>query len=114
MIQYRDNGAVTVAVCYNAGYTEFYTYEVVQKTPTVEQSRNIVTFGDLDGLYNIRYAKGVYTTASQIKAAPGSVAIKPSKIDENGNITVTLATGTYTFCVQYDDESYNYYVITVE
>ncbi|MBQ3182208.1 MAG: metallophosphoesterase [Clostridia bacterium] len=114
MIQYRDNGAVTVAVCYNAGYTEFYTYEVVQKTPTVEQSRNIVTFGDLDGLYNIRYAKGVYTTSSQIKAAPGSVALKPSKIDENGNITVNLNAGTYTFCVQYNDESYNYYKVVVE
>ncbi|MBR4880421.1 MAG: leucine-rich repeat domain-containing protein, partial [Clostridia bacterium] len=27
-IQYRDNGPVTVAVCYNDGYTEFFTYNV--------------------------------------------------------------------------------------
>ena len=43
------------------------------------------------------------------------VALKASAIDQNGNITVKLTTaGTYTFCVQYDDESYNYYIITVD
>ncbi len=113
-IQYRDNGIVTVAVCYNDGYTQFHTYEVSKKTPTVEQQGSTVIFGDLDGLYNIRYAKGEYTTSAQIKAAAGSVAIKPSKIDENGNITVKLTEGTYTFCVQYDDESYNYYTVIIE
>ncbi|MBR6514033.1 MAG: metallophosphoesterase [Clostridia bacterium] len=114
MIQYRENGAVTVAVCYNDGYTEFYTYTVEKKTPTMEQNGATVTFGSLDGLYNIRYAKGEYATSSEIKKAPGAVALKPSSIDENGNITVVLSTGTYTFCVQYDDESYNYYTVTVE
>ncbi len=114
MIQYRDNGPVTVAVCYNDGYTEFFTYEVVQKTPTVEQKGATVIFGNLDGLYNIRYAKGEWKTSSEIKAAPGSVALKANKIDENGNITINLSTGTYTFCVQYDDESYNYYTITID
>ncbi len=114
MIQYRNNGAVTVAVCYNDGYTEFYTYNVEQKAPTMKQQGSTVIFGDLEGLYNIRYAKGEWKTSSEIKAAPGSVALKADKIDENGNITVNLSTGTYTFCVQYDDESYNYYVITVE
>ncbi|MBQ4562459.1 MAG: leucine-rich repeat domain-containing protein [Clostridia bacterium] len=113
-IQYRNNGPVTVAVCYNDGYTEFYTYNVEQKTPTMEQNGATVTFGNLDGLYNIRYAKGEYTTSSEIKKAPGSVALKASAIDENGNITVVLSTGTYTFCVQYDDESYNYYTVTVD
>ncbi len=113
-IQYRNDGAVTVAVCYNDGYTEFFIYDVAQKTPTLEQKGSTVILGNLDGLYNIRYAKGEYTTASQIKAAPGSVALKANKIDENGNITVNLSVGTYTFCVQYDDESYNYYTVTVE
>lgn len=114
MVQYRDNGTVTVAVCYNDGYTEFFTYEVVQKTPTMEKKGATVIFGNLDGLYNIRYAKGEWKTASEIKKAPGAVALKPSKIDENGNITVTLGVGTYTFCVQFDDESYNYYTITID
>lgn len=114
LIQYRDKGTVTVAVVYNDGYEAFYTYEVQQKIPTIEQKENTVVFGNLDGLYNIRYAKGEYKTSAQIKAAAGSVAVKPSRIDENGNITVKLSVGTYTFCVQYDDESFNYYTITVE
>ncbi|MBQ4560929.1 MAG: glycoside hydrolase family 18 protein [Clostridia bacterium] len=115
MVQYRNNGTVTVAVQYNDGYTDIYTYEVVQKVPTIEQNGNKVTFGNLDGLYNIRYAKGEWSTSSEIKKAPGAQALKASAIDENGNITVTLPTaGTYTFCVQYSDESYNYYTITVE
>lgn len=114
MIQYRNNGTVTVAVCYNDGYTEFYTYEVAKKTPTMENKGATVIFSNLEGLYNIRYAKGEYTTASEIKKAPGSVAIKADKIDENGNITVVLSAGTYTFCVQYDDESYNYYTVKID
>ena len=113
-IQYRTNGIVTVAVCYNDGYTEFYYYNVEQKVPTMVQSGNTVTFGELEGLYNIRYAPGEWATSSQIKAALGSKALKASSIDENGYITVTLNPGTYTFCVQFDDESYNYYRVTVE
>ncbi len=77
------------------------------------QEGNKVTFGGLDDMHIIRYALGEYTTSTQIKAAPGSKALKASSIDENGYITVTLNPGTYTFCVQYDDESYNYYKITV-
>ncbi|MBQ4560928.1 MAG: leucine-rich repeat domain-containing protein [Clostridia bacterium] len=115
MVQYRKNGTVTVAVQYNDGYTDIYTYEVVQKVPTMVQEGNTVTFGDLDGLYNIRYAKGEWSTSSEIKKAPGSQALKASAIDENGYIKVTLPTaGTYTFCVQYSDESYNYYTVVVE
>ena len=114
-IQYRQNGVVTVAVQYNDGYTKIYTYTVEQKVPTMTQEGNTVTFGDLDGLYNIRYAKGEWKTASEIKKAPGAQALKASAIDENGNIVITLPTaGTYTFCVQYDDESYNYYTVVVE
>ncbi len=112
-IQYRENGVVTVAVQYNDGYTAFYTYEVAKKTPTVEQNGNTVVFGNLDGLYNIRYAKGEYTTASQIKAAEGSRALKSNAIVD-GYITVKLDSGIYTFCVQYDDESFNYYNVTAE
>ncbi|MBQ4601584.1 MAG: hypothetical protein IJB24_06725, partial [Clostridia bacterium] len=75
---------------------------------------NVVTIGNIDDLYVIRYAPGEYTTSAQIKAAAGSKALKAdSAVD--GVITVkNLKAGTYTFCVQYNDESYNYYVITVE
>ncbi|MBR5515203.1 MAG: InlB B-repeat-containing protein, partial [Clostridia bacterium] len=113
-IQYRDNGVVTVAVCYENGYTKIYTVKIQQKVPTMVQNDNVVTFGQLDDLKVVRYAKGEYTTSSQIKAAPGSVALKPEKV-VNGLLTVELkSAGTYTFCVQYNDESYNYYTIVVE
>ncbi|MBQ4562066.1 MAG: hypothetical protein IJA55_07075, partial [Clostridia bacterium] len=62
----------------------------------------------------VRYAKGEWETSSEIKRAPGAQAIKPAAAVD-GVITITgLKAGTYTFCVQYNDESYNYYVITVE
>ena len=112
-IQYRTNGMVTVAVVYNNGYQVIYHYDVQQKTPTMVQSGNTVTFGDLDDLTLIRYAKGEYTSSNQIKNAAGSKVVKPDAITD-GFITVTLESGTYTFCVQYNDESYNYYTVTVE
>ena len=113
-IQYRYNGVVTVAVQYEDGYTKIYTYEVVQKTPVFTQSNNVVTIGNIDDLYIVRYAKGEWETSSEIKRAPGAQAIKPAAAVD-GVITITgLKAGTYTFCVQYNDESYNYYVITVE
>ncbi|MBR4881128.1 MAG: hypothetical protein IKU19_04300, partial [Clostridia bacterium] len=113
-IQYRYNGVVTVAVQYNDGYTKIYTYTVEQKVPVFTQSNNVVTIGNIDDLYIVRYAPGEWTTSSQIKKAPGSVAVKASAAVD-GVITVkNLKAGTYTFCVQYNDESYNYYIITVE
>ncbi len=112
-LQYREEGRVTIVVEYNNGYVKVFHYDVVQKTPTVEQDGNTVTFGNLDGLKMVRYAMGEYTTAAQIKRAPGSKVIKPDAIVD-GKITIAdLAVGTYSFCVQYDDESYNYYSIEV-
>ncbi len=113
-IQYRYNGVVTVAVQYNDGYTKIYTYEVEQKTPDFKQDGNTVTIGNIDDLYIVRYAKGEWSTSSEIKRAPGAQAIKPAAAVD-GVITITgLKAGTYTFCVQYNDESYNYYTIVVE
>lgn len=112
-IQYRENGMVTVAIVYDNGYEVIYHYDVQQKVPTMLQSGNTVTFGDLEGLNLIRYAKGTYTTSNQIKYAEGSKVLKSDAMI-NGFITVTLEKGTYTFCVQYLDESFNYYTVTVE
>ena len=113
MIQYRSNGRVTVAVVYENGYIVMYYYDVEMKVPTFEQAGNKITFGNLDGLKVLRYAKGEYATSNAIKNAAGSVALTPKKIVD-GKITVTLPTGLYSFCVQYDDDSYNYYTVTVE
>ena len=112
IVQYRENGIVTVAVCYNNGYTVIEHFEIVKKSPVFTQDGNKVTFTELDDLKVVRYAKGEYTTSSQIKNAAGSVAITPKKIVD-GAISVTLPEGTYTFCVQYNDESYNYYVVNI-
>ena len=112
-IQYREEGIVTIVVEYNNGYVKVFHYDVQKKSPTVEQNGNIVSLGNLDGLYVIRYAEGEYTTPKQIKTAPGNRVIKSEDILD-GYITVTLNPGIYTFYVQYDDESYNYYNIVVE
>ena len=112
-IQYRTNGLVTIAVVYHNGYQVMYYYDVQQKTPSFVQNGNTVTIGQLDDLNVIRYAEGIYTTSSQIKAAEGSKVLKAAAIVD-GFITVTLEPGTYTFCVQYFDESYNYYTVVVD
>ena len=113
-IQYRENGLVTVAVIYNNGYVHIFKHEIQKKVPDFVQNNNTVTFGNLDGLKVIRYAPGVYSTSSQIKAAAGCKTLTSSAV-VNGNIVISgLASGTYTFCVQYDDESYNYYTVTVK
>ncbi|MBQ4562837.1 MAG: InlB B-repeat-containing protein, partial [Clostridia bacterium] len=114
MIQYREAGEVTLIVEYNNGYKHFYYHNIQPKSATMIQSKNTVMFDDLDGIVMIRYAKGTYTTSSQIKAAEGSKVIKPADLVGGYAIISNLEAGTYTFCVQFDDESYDYYTITVE
>ncbi len=112
-LQYRNEGIVTITVEYNNGYIKVFNHNVQKKTPAVEQRDNSVTFGNLDGLVMIRYAMGEYSSVAEIKAAGGKV-IKPQAIVD-GKITVSdLTNGVYTFAVQYDDESYNYYTIKIE
>ncbi|MBQ4560933.1 MAG: leucine-rich repeat domain-containing protein [Clostridia bacterium] len=113
VVQYREEGLVSVAVVYNNGYEVIYKYNVTKKAPVMTQEGNRVTFTKLDGLKVLRYAEGVYTTSNQIKNAAGSVALSNKFVTEN-SVTVSLESGIYTFCVQYDDESYNYYNIAVE
>lgn len=113
MIQFRENGLVSVAVEYNNGYVKIYQCEITKKTPAVLQEGNTVIFDDLDGLAVIRYAPGAYNTSAEIKRAVGSKVIKPDAAVD-GKISVTLDAGIYSFCVQYMDESYNYYIIEIE
>ncbi|MBQ3183290.1 MAG: InlB B-repeat-containing protein, partial [Clostridia bacterium] len=113
-IQYREEGWVTLIVEYNNGYKHIHHYYVQPKAPTMVQGEKSVTFGDLDGLYIIRYAPGKYTTAANIKNAPGSKFLKSADINENGEIVIdNLTAGRWSFMVQYDDESYNFYVIDI-
>lgn len=112
-IQYREEGMVTVIVEYNNGYVKVFHYNVTHRAPVVAQNNETVTFDNLEGLQIIRYAPGVYNNSTEIKAANGSQYVRPDAAVD-GVITVELLPGTYSFCVQYNDESFNYYVITVE
>ncbi|MBR4882201.1 MAG: hypothetical protein IKU19_09710, partial [Clostridia bacterium] len=113
IIQYREEGLVSIVVQYNNGFTQSFQYKVHHLSPEFVQGEDYVSFSKLDSLQIIRYAPGEYSTSAEIKNAPGSRYIRPTEA-VNGVITVNLTPGTYTFCVQYSDESYNYYVVTIE
>ncbi|MBE6685704.1 MAG: hypothetical protein E7591_00540 [Ruminococcaceae bacterium] len=113
MIQYRENGLVTIGIQYNNGYVVMYKYNVLKKEPSFQQLKNTVVIGKLNDLQVIRYASGNYSTSAEIKAAPDCVTIKNTEVVD-GYVRVTLEPGTYTFVVQYTDESYNYYTVNVE
>ncbi len=114
-IQYRTEGWISIVVEYNNGYQHVHQYYVQPKVPTFAVDETTVTIGDLDDLYIVRYAVGTYTNGSDIKNAEGSEYIRPAAA-VNGVITVEgLAYNTtYTFLVQYNDESYNYFTFTTE
>ena len=112
-IQYRDNGLVTVSAEYYNGYIEIFKFEAGKKTPAFTQDGDTVKIGDIDGLYIVRYAPGEWSTSGEIKRAPGSRYVRPAEAVD-GVITVVLEPGVYTFCIQYKDDSYNYYTVTVE
>ena len=114
MIQYRENGVVTIAVEYNNGYVKMYYYDVVAKQASCIHNGSTVIFGDLGDFVMIRYAMGEYTTSAQIKRAAGSKVTKAVDLTGEYAIISGLAKGTYTFCVQFDDESYNYFNVVVE
>ena len=78
------------------------------------QDGDTVTFGNLDDMYIIRYAPGKYTTAGNIKKAPGVQYKKADAINENGEIVLSgLTTGRWSFMVQYNDDSYNFYLLDI-
>ena len=115
MIQYREEGEVTVIVEYNNGYKHYFYYNVAKKVPTYNLEGDTITFGNLDDLYIIRYAPGKYTTAGNIKKAPGVQFKKSDSVNADGEIVIDrLTTGRWSFMVQYNDQSYNFYLIDVE
>lgn len=111
-LQFTKPGLVSIVITYNDGSRDFYKYEVTKTKPTVSRNGNEVTFGNLDNLKVLRYVKGEYNSSYDIKRAEGSVAISGKTLTSD-TYTVTLEPGTYTFCVQYNDESYNYYTFVV-
>ena len=109
-LQFPKVGLVSIVIIYNDGSRDFYKYEVIKSSPTVSRDGgNDITFGELSDLKVIRYAKGEFENSNQIKNAANSVAVRGKNINSD-TYTVTLERETYTFCIQYNDESYNYYV----
>ncbi len=112
-LQFPKAGLVSIVITYNDGSRDFYKYDVIKSSPTVTRDGgNNITFGNLTDIKVLRYVKGEYESSSDIKRASGSVAISGKTLNSN-TYTVTLERETYTFCVQYNDESYNYYVTGV-
>ena len=116
MIQYRNPVTITIAVVYNHGYTVIKTYDVYYNTDAanVVAEGNTVTLTGLDNLQVARYAPGTYKTSTGIKSAAGVQVIRATD-PENGTFTVEgLAAGTWTFYVQMNDESKEFFYVTVE
>lgn len=112
-VQYRMEGKVTLIVRYDDGYTVTYTHDITKKSPKMTKRGSTVTFGSLDDFLVIRYAKGEYSTSNALKNSPECINIS-WRYHKEDSFTVTLEDGTYTFCVQYKDESYNFYTINVD
>ena len=109
-LQFPKPGLVSIVITYNDGTRDFHKYEVIKSSPTVTRDGgNNITFGNLNDLKVLRYVKGEYESSYDIKRADGSVAISGKTLTSD-TYTITLERETYTFCVQYNDESYNYYV----
>lgn len=108
---YETAGTYTISFEYTTGLVTVKQIEVVPIIPVFEHVGTRVTIGNLDDLYVVRYAPGEYSSSYDIKRAPGAKYLRPSKIDENGEIKLDLPEGIYSFCVQYNDGSCNYYTI---
>ena len=93
MIQYRDEGEVTIIVEYNDGYKHFFYYNVTKKVPTMVQDGDTVTFGKgADGSIQIYPAMGLCLTYDH-RAVDGTPAAKFQKELCNNleNFTTLLA-----------------------
>ena len=110
ILQFPKPGLVSIVITYNDGTRDFHKYEVIKSLPTVTRDGgNSITFENLNDLKVLRYVKGEYESSYDIKRASGSVAVSGKTLNSD-TYTATLERETYTFCVQYNDESYNYYV----
>ncbi len=110
-LQYAENGVYTVSLEYTNGLVVVKHFELSRTVPTMVQDGNVVTLGNLDDLYVVRYAPGEYTSSYDIKRAEGAKYIRPSKINAFGEIEFELDDKVYTICVQYNDGSCNFITV---
>ena len=113
VVQYYESGPYSISLEYYNGIVVVQQIDIQKKEPVISVSGRTVTFTQLTDLYIIRYAPGTWTTSAQIKRATGAKIIRPSQV-VNDTVSVTLAPGTYTFAVQYDEESITVRTIVIE
>lgn len=110
-LQYSESGLYTITLEYENGLVVVEYVEISATEPTMVQDGNVVTLGNLENLYVVRYAPGEYSSIYDIKRADGAKYLRSSKVDENGEIKIELDGGVYTICVQYNDGSCNYFTV---
>ncbi|MBQ7160210.1 MAG: InlB B-repeat-containing protein [Clostridia bacterium] len=105
-IQCRDDGPYTLSIEYIGGYAVVATVDAERLVPTVtENGDGTLTFGDLDGLYIIRYAPGIVTAQGDFKKTPGNGFYKAADAAPDGTITTGVFSGKWSFMVQYNELS---------
>ncbi len=112
MIQYREEGTVTLTVEYNNGYVQVMHLNITPKTPAVTEYADSLELSNLEGLKVIRYAKGSYNDMKAIKTADGSKFIRPEALSDGCALITDIYCETYTIGVQYDDESVSFIEFT--
>ena len=113
-LQYAEDGVYTVSLEYTNGLVVVEQFELSRTEPTLVQDGNVVTLGNLDDLYVVRYAPGEFTSSYDIKRAEGAKYVRPYGVDENGEIVIELDDKVYTICVQYNDGSCNFFTVNKE
>ena len=109
----NENGSdtnYTVSVEYKNLYTEIHNVTLNKLMPKYTVKGNSITFTGLDGLDIIRYAPGTYTNAADIKNAPGAQYVKGANVT-NGTVTLNGLSETYSFLVQYTENSKNVFTL---
>lgn len=101
-----DGMVYTVCVEYYDGYSTILNFTVETKKPVYTFTEDSATFTSLDDLYIIRYAKGNYTTANEVKKGLNNKYVKHAAVTDDTVIIENLV-GEYTFLVQYNDGSVN-------
>ena len=92
----------TVSIEYKNRYTEIHKITINKIMPAYTVNGSSITFTNLEGLSLLRYAPGTFTTANDIKNAAGSKYVVGGAY---GSITLNGLHGSYTFLVQYSENS---------
>lgn len=114
MIQYRNEGWVTLAVEYNNGYVHIHKHYITPKYPELTFGADYVVVRAIEDLNIVRYAKGSYHSSAEIKRAPDSRYLKAKDIKDGALVIDGLSEGMWSISVQYNDESVSCYSFEIK